>query len=70
MPDRGVGVVAGRHRVPNVLVVVVVGLKLRIELVPAVRRNMPLIVADLTLGACGDFPPYFMSSCSLVEWIS
>jgi hypothetical protein len=51
MPDRGVGVVAGRRRVPGALVVVVVGLKLRIESVPAVRSNMPPIVADLTLGA-------------------
>jgi hypothetical protein len=51
MPDRGIGVVAGRRRVPGELVVLVVGLKLGIEPVPAVRRNMPPIVADLTLGA-------------------
>jgi hypothetical protein len=52
MPDRGIGVVAGRRRVPDALIVVVVaGLKLRIEPVPVVRCNMPPIVADLTLGA-------------------
>jgi hypothetical protein len=28
MPDKGVGVVAGRHHIPGALVVVVVGLKL------------------------------------------
>jgi hypothetical protein len=36
MPDRGIGVVAGRRRVPDALVVVVAGLKLGIEPVPAV----------------------------------
>jgi hypothetical protein len=51
MTDRGIGVVAGGHCVPGALVVVVAGLKLGIEPVPAVRRNMPPIVADLTLGA-------------------
>jgi hypothetical protein len=51
MPDRGISVVAGRLRVPGTLVVVVAGLKLGIEPVPAVQRNMPPIVADLTLGA-------------------
>jgi hypothetical protein len=51
MPDRGIGVVASRRRVPGALVVVVVGLKLGIEPVPVVRCNMPPIVADLTLGA-------------------
>jgi hypothetical protein len=51
MPDRGIGVVAGRRRVPDALVVVVAGLKLGIEPVPVVRCNMPPIVADLTLGA-------------------
>jgi hypothetical protein len=51
MPDRGVGVVASRSCVPGVLFIVVVTLKLGIELVPTVRRNMPPIVAYLTLGA-------------------
>jgi hypothetical protein len=51
MPDRGISVVAGRRRVLGMLVVVVAGLKLGIEPVPAVQRNMPPIVADLTLGA-------------------
>jgi hypothetical protein len=51
MPDRGIGVVASRRRIPGALVVVVAGLKLGIEPVPAVRCNMPPIVADLTLGA-------------------
>jgi hypothetical protein len=52
MPDRGVGVVAGRHRIPSMLIIVVVAwLKLGIELVPVVRCNMPAIVANLTLGA-------------------
>jgi hypothetical protein len=36
MPDRGIGVVAGRRRIPGVLVVVVAGLKLGIVPVPAV----------------------------------
>jgi hypothetical protein len=36
MPDRGIGVVAGRCRIPGALVVIVAGLKLRIEPVPAV----------------------------------
>jgi hypothetical protein len=34
-----------------VLVIVVVGLKLGVELVPAIQHNMPPIVVDLTLGA-------------------
>jgi hypothetical protein len=50
MPDRGLGVVASRSCVPGALFIVVVMLKLGIELVPTVRRNMPPIVADLTLG--------------------
>jgi hypothetical protein len=36
MPDRGIRVVAGRRRVPGALVVVVAGLKLGTEPVPAV----------------------------------
>jgi hypothetical protein len=51
MPDMGIGVVAGRRRVPGALVVVVAGLKIGIEPVSKVRCNMPPIVADLTLGA-------------------
>jgi hypothetical protein len=55
VPDWRVVVVAGRCHVPStlvvVVVVVVVGQKLGIELVPTVRRNIPPIVADLTLGA-------------------
>jgi hypothetical protein len=51
MPNRGIGVVAGRRHILGALVVVVAGLKLRIVLVPTVRRNKPTIVADLALGA-------------------
>jgi hypothetical protein len=51
MPDWGVDVVAGSRCVSCVQVVVVAGLKLGIERVPAVRHNMPPIVAYLTLGA-------------------
>jgi hypothetical protein len=51
MPDMGVSVVASRSCVPGALFIVVVMLKLGIELVPTVRRNMPPIAADLTLGA-------------------
>jgi hypothetical protein len=50
MPDRGDGVVAGRRCIPSVMVDVVEGLKLGIEPVPSVRRNMSAIVVDLTLG--------------------
>jgi hypothetical protein len=50
MPERGIGVIASRRCIPDALVVVVAGLKLGIEPVPVVRRNMPPIVADLTLG--------------------
>jgi hypothetical protein len=52
IPDWCVGVVASRHRVPGALVVVVgAGQELKIKHVPAFRRNMPPIIADLTLGA-------------------
>jgi hypothetical protein len=52
MPDRGVGVVVGRHYIPSMLVIVVVAwLKLGIEPVPVVRCNLPAIDEDLTLGA-------------------
>jgi hypothetical protein len=51
MPNRGIGVVAGRCHILSALVVVVAGLKLGIVLVPTVRRNKPTIVADLALGA-------------------
>jgi hypothetical protein len=51
VPDWRVGVVASRRRVLGALVVVVVGLNLGVEPVPAVRCNMPPIVAYLKLGA-------------------
>jgi hypothetical protein len=52
MLDWSIGVVASRRRIPDALVVVVVGagLELGIKPVPAFRRNMTPIVVDLTLG--------------------
>jgi hypothetical protein len=50
VPDWRVIVVAGRSHIPGALIVVVVGLELGVVMVPAVRCNMPLVVADLALG--------------------
>jgi hypothetical protein len=51
MSDWSVSVVASRRRILGALVVVVAGLKLGVEPVPAIRRNMPQTVAYLTLWA-------------------